>query len=106
LWRNHVWSGDGRPEEACFMTRAEIDDALRPHAPAVQFIQVNARVSCWWTQRQIARAAGMPVLLPIPGQIRPRHVAIAPDAPGPRPESMATAPDDRRRQGESHLESS
>src|SRR5262249_25595223 len=93
LWRNHPWSGDGHPEDACFMTREEIDDALRPHAPAVQFVQVNARVACWWTQRQIARAAGLPVLLPIPGQHRPRHIALAP--PSQSTESVPIPPDDR-----------
>jgi hypothetical protein len=99
MWRSRPWSGDGRPEDACFLTRDEIEEALRPRAPAVQFVQVNARVACWWTQRQIARAAGMTVLLPIPGQHRPRHIAIGPD-PEVRVTLLATAADDRKRWGE------
>ncbi len=81
-WLNHPHVGEGRPEESCYMSHAEIQEALRPRAPAVQFVQVNARVACWWTQSQIARAADQAIRWPLRGQIRPRYAAFtAPEAP-------------------------
>ncbi len=55
-WHNHPWLGEGHPEDACYLSRTDIEDALEPHAPPLQFVQVNAGVMCWWTRLAIAQA--------------------------------------------------
>ncbi len=69
LWHNHPQRGEPAPEYACYLSGIDIREALRPHAPPLQFVQVNADVACWWTRWELSRAARVPVLLPRPGSM-------------------------------------
>lgn len=69
LWHNHPQRGEPAPEYACYLSGIDIREALRPHAPPLQFVQVNRDVACWWTRRELSRAAQLAVLFPRPGNL-------------------------------------
>lgn len=75
LWHTHPTSELG-PEYACYLSRRDILEALRPEAPPIQIVQVNSRVACWWTRTQIRRARDEPILWPLPTQRRGGHVTL------------------------------
>ena len=70
LWHNHVWTVESAAQDACYLSRTDIDQALRIGSPPVQIVQVNSAVSCWWTRRQINRRDEVSVLWPPPAQER------------------------------------
>lgn len=75
LWHNHLWNGKYLPEDACYLSRVDIEEAMRPNAPEVHIVQVSVDVACWWTRRQIARHSDASVVWPVPSQQRGSTVA-------------------------------
>ncbi len=71
VWHNHLPAIHPRTsEEACFLSEAEISDALEGGRAPIQIVQVTAAISCWWTREQIAGAADGGTLVSLPGQRR------------------------------------
>jgi hypothetical protein len=68
LWHNHIPMSDLSPEDMCYMSPTDINEAMRPHAPYLQVVQVNHEVICWWTRAQVVRAEDFPILPALPGQ--------------------------------------
>lgn len=68
LWHNHPWTRETAPEYSCYLSRTDIREALRGHAPPVQMVHVTAAVACWWTRAQVAQHANEAVVLPLPDQ--------------------------------------
>jgi len=62
VWHNHLAPPDAAPEDACYLSGIDIEEAWQPHAPPFQMVQVNPEVLCWWSKVQVARATGQPVL--------------------------------------------
>jgi hypothetical protein len=65
IWHNHVVGPDADPEEACGLSQADIFEALRPGAPKLMIVQVNAEHVCWWSMAQIKELGmleGLPAL--------------------------------------------
>ena len=67
-WHNHPWTTEPRPENVCYLSRADIESALHKGAPLVQVVQVTAEVSCWWLRSQVAALQDRPIVWPMPGQ--------------------------------------
>lgn len=72
LWHNHPWAGDIEPEYSCYLSRIDIQEAIRSLAPPIQMVQVTGGMACWWTRAQVAAHADGPVMLPLPRQSRGR----------------------------------
>ena len=68
LWHNHPWTTEATPEDVCYLSRTDIEEAMRPHAPPVQIVQVTSQVACWWTRQQIARRGDASMIRPGPSQ--------------------------------------
>lgn len=69
-WHNHPWTAEPKPENACYLSRADIASALRAGAAPVQIVQVTAQVTCWWFHTEIVHAQHRPILWPVAGQGR------------------------------------
>ncbi len=77
LWHNHPELPGVDAEYACYLSYIDLREASNPLAPIVQIVQVNSRVSCWWSQRQVLRAVDQPILWPLETQRRGLHVTLA-----------------------------
>jgi hypothetical protein len=77
LWHNHVWTVEPAPEYACYLSATDIDEALRPHGPPIQIVQVTSEVACWWTRSEVAQAAGAVLLFPRPDHQWGRPVTLS-----------------------------
>ncbi len=76
LWHNHPELLGVDAEYACYLSNIDIQEASNPLAPIVQIVQVNSRVACWWSQRQVLRAVDQPILGPLETQRRGVHVTL------------------------------
>lgn len=76
LWHNHPRFPGEEPEYACYLSATDILEAVRPIAPPIQIVQVTGAVACWWSRRQIARAAARPILFPALHQRWGRPLAL------------------------------
>ena len=74
LWHNHPQAPDGPAESSCYLSRTDIEAALRSHAPPIQMVQVNAEVACWWSRVQVVRHADAEFIMPLPDQARGQTV--------------------------------
>ena len=77
LWHNHLRPATLAAPYACYLSETDIREALEPHAPPVQIVQVNAEVMCWWSRSQITGVREEPILWPLPSQRRGKHVTVA-----------------------------
>lgn len=55
-WHNHIARYAPTPTQACYLSDADVADALVPGAPPLQLVQVNQTVMCWWSQQQVRAA--------------------------------------------------
>lgn len=76
LWHNHPELPGVDAEYACYLSRIDLQEASNPLAPLVQIVQVNSRVACWWSKRQVLRAVDQPILWPLETQRRGVHVTL------------------------------
>ncbi len=76
LWHNHPELPGVDAEYACYLSDIDLREASNPLAPIVQIVQVNSRVACWWSKRQVLRAVGQPILWPLETQRRGVHVTL------------------------------
>ncbi len=76
LWHNHPELPGVDPEYACYLSHIDLQEASNPLAPIVQIVQVNSRVACWWSKRQVLRAVDRPILWPLDTQRRGVHVTL------------------------------
>ncbi len=76
LWHNHPELPGIDAEYACYLSHTDLQEASNPLAPIVQIVQVNSRVACWWSQRQVLRAVDQPILWPLDTQRRGVHVTL------------------------------
>ncbi len=77
LWHNHPELPGIDAEYACYLSHIDLREASNPLAPIAQIVQVNSRVACWWSKRQVLRAVGQPILWPLETQRRGVHVTLA-----------------------------
>ncbi|MCZ6917825.1 MAG: hypothetical protein O7I93_13700 [Gemmatimonadetes bacterium] len=77
LWHNHPKFDGVDAEYACYMSSTDIREGSDRRAPALQMVQVNRDVACWWLKRQVTQAAGQPLLWPLESQRRGGHVTLA-----------------------------
>ncbi len=76
LWHNHPELLGVDAEYACYLSQVDLQEASNPLAPIVQIVQVNSRVACWWSKRQVLRAVDQPILWPLKTQRRGVHVTL------------------------------
>ncbi len=76
LWHNHPELPGVDAEYACYLSNVDLREASNPLAPIVQIVQVNSRVACWWSQRQVLRARDQSILWPLETQRRGVHVTL------------------------------
>ncbi len=76
LWHNHPELPGVDAKYACYLSRIDLQEASNPLAPIVQIVQVNSRVACWWSKRQVLRAADQPILWPLETQRRGVHITL------------------------------
>ncbi len=76
LWHNHTELRGVDAEYACYLSQIDLQEASNPLAPIVQIVQVNSRVACWWSKRQVLRAVDQPILWPLETQRRGVHVTL------------------------------
>jgi len=76
LWHNHPELPGIDAEYACYLSHIDLREASNPLAPIAQIVQVNSRVACWWSKRQVLRAVGQPILWPLETQRRGVHVTL------------------------------
>lgn len=76
LWHNHPALPGVDAEYACYLSHIDLREASNPLAPIVQIVQVNSRVACWWSKRQVLRAVDQPILWPLDTQRRGVHVTL------------------------------
>ena len=76
LWHNHPELPGVDAEYACYLSYIDLQDAGNPLAPIAQIVQVNSRVACWWSKRQVLRAVGQAILWPLEMQRRGVHVTL------------------------------
>ncbi len=76
LWHNHPELPGIDAEYACYLSHVDLLEASNPLAPIVQIVQVNSRVACWWSKRQVLRAVDQPILWPLETQRRGVHVTL------------------------------
>ena len=77
LWHNHPELPGIDAEYACYLSYVDLQEASNPLAPIAQIVQVNSRVACWWSKRQVLRAVDQPILWPLETQRRGVHVTLA-----------------------------
>ena len=68
VWHNHPWTHEPTPEDACYLSRTDIQDALRPKSPVLQMVQVTDQVSCWWLRQQIESYRDRNIMWPMRDQ--------------------------------------
>jgi len=68
IWHNHVAGPEAKPEDACGLSQADIHEALRPGAPKLMIVQVNAEHVCWWSKAQINELGMLERLPALPEQ--------------------------------------
>ncbi len=76
LWHNHPELPGVDAAYACYLSHIDLQEASNPLAPIVQIVQVNSRVACWWSKRQVLRAVDQPILWPFETQRRGVHVTL------------------------------
>ena len=76
LWHNHPELSGVDAEYACYLSHIDLQEASNPLAPIAQIVQVNSRVACWWSKRQVLRAVDQPILWPLETQRRGVHVTL------------------------------
>ena len=77
VWHNHPKFEGVDAEYACYLSPTDIREGSDPRAPALQMVQVNRDVACWWLKRQVTQATGQPLLWALASQRRGRHVQMA-----------------------------
>jgi hypothetical protein len=77
LWHNHPKFDGVDAGYACYLSQTDIREGSDPRAPALQMVQVNRDVACWWLKRQVIQATGQPLLWAVASQRRGPHVTIA-----------------------------
>jgi len=68
-WHNHLARFAPTPTQACYLSDADVADALVPGAPPLQLVQVNEAVMCWWSQQQVRAAPSGALFGPIKQQL-------------------------------------